>query len=126
MNPVVSMKGKINIDKELCKGCGYCIVACPLDVINFDKGFNSMSYLPAVPVDNSKCNGCGLCAVVCPDIAIEVWREDKKGQSKRPSVKTRIGKAAAKGEPRQKREGSRSDPSRRSASGRQNYGKKKN
>ena len=93
MNPVVSMKGKINIDKEACKGCGYCIVACPLDVITFAKEFNSMSYHPAVPVDNNKCNGCGFCALVCPDIAIEVWREDRKGQSKRPSAKTRIGKA---------------------------------
>ena len=76
------MKGKIIIDKEMCKGCSYCITACPRDVIAFDKGLNSMSYHPAVPVDTDRCNGCGLCAVICPDIAIEVWREDKKSKTK--------------------------------------------
>ena len=96
------MKGKIVIDRELCKSCGYCITACPRDVIVFEKGFNAMACHPAAPGSIDKCTGCGLCAIVCPDIAIEVWREEKKGQ-----------KAAAKGEPRQKREGRR-----------QKYGKK--
>lgn len=74
------MKGKIIIDKELCKGCGYCITACPKGLIIFDEGFNAMSYHPAVPVNIDKCNGCGLCAVVCPDIAIEVWRDNEKNK----------------------------------------------
>ena len=54
--------------------------ACAKEIIVFDKSFNIMGYHPAVPVNIEKCNGCGLCAVVCPDIAIEVWRENKKGQ----------------------------------------------
>jgi 2-oxoglutarate ferredoxin oxidoreductase subunit delta len=74
------MKGKIVIDRELCKGCGYCIIACPREVIVLEKGFNAMACHPAVPGNTDRCSGCGLCAIVCPDIAIEVWREEKKGQ----------------------------------------------
>jgi 2-oxoglutarate ferredoxin oxidoreductase subunit delta len=70
------MKGQIVIDRELCKGCGYCITACPKKLITFDENFNAMGNHPATPVDIVTCNGCGLCAVVCPDIAIEVWKED--------------------------------------------------
>lgn len=72
------MKGKIIIDRELCKGCGYCITACPKRLIAFNGDFNSMGYRPAKPVNITDCNGCGLCAMVCPDVAIEVWREEKK------------------------------------------------
>jgi 2-oxoglutarate ferredoxin oxidoreductase subunit delta len=70
------MKGKIIIDKELCKGCGYCVTACPERLIVFDGGFNKMGYHPVKPVNIDMCNGCGLCAIICPDIAIEVWREE--------------------------------------------------
>ena len=65
------MKGKIVIDNKLCKGCGFCVTACPkgLIVSNNDSGV-------VYHADAEKCNGCGLCAVICPDIAIEVWRED--------------------------------------------------
>ncbi len=74
------MKGKIIIDKEICKGCGYCIIACPKVLIAYDKIFNAMGYSPVSAAGVNRCNGCGLCAVVCPDIAIEVWREDKKNK----------------------------------------------
>ena len=77
------MKGRIVIDRELCKGCGYCITACPKSLIVFDDSFNAMSYHPAIPLSSEKCNGCGLCAVVCPDIAIEVWKENKNKKNKK-------------------------------------------
>jgi 2-oxoglutarate ferredoxin oxidoreductase subunit delta len=68
--------GKIEIDREACKGCGYCIEACPKGVIILDKQFNSQGFYPAVPAHPGECTGCAICAHVCPDIAIEVWKDE--------------------------------------------------
>ncbi len=70
------MKGKITIDRELCKGCKYCVLACPMGVIIIDDSFNSGGYFPAKAEYMGKCTGCALCAQMCPEIAIEVWRQE--------------------------------------------------
>lgn len=70
------IKGKIVIDRELCKGCKYCIMACPKGSIVIDKKFNSIGYFPAHFEHPEKCTGCAMCAHICPEIAIEVWREE--------------------------------------------------
>lgn len=69
------MKGRITIDKELCKGCKYCVLACPKSVIVMKSEFNTSGYFPADAEYPDKCNGCALCAQMCPEIAIEVWKE---------------------------------------------------
>lgn len=69
--------GKIVIDKELCKGCRYCIMACPNNAIEIDKRFNSMGFFPAHVERPENCTGCTICAEMCPDIAIEVWQDDR-------------------------------------------------
>jgi 2-oxoglutarate ferredoxin oxidoreductase subunit delta len=80
------MKGKIVIHRELCKGCGFCVSACPQDLIDLDKKFNAMGYHPVVTSNNS-CSGCGLCEIVCPDLAIEVWRRNEKRQKSKAGKK---------------------------------------
>ncbi len=72
------MKGKISIDRELCKGCKYCVLTCVKGVIEIDGEFNSSGYFPAKEIAMEKCNGCALCAQMCPEIAIKVWREESK------------------------------------------------
>jgi 2-oxoglutarate ferredoxin oxidoreductase subunit delta len=72
-------KGFIRIDRELCKGCGLCIAACPKGSIRISNKLNTKSYHPAEYSEseksgNRKCTGCTLCAITCPDIAIEVFR----------------------------------------------------
>lgn len=73
------MKGKIRIKKELCKGCGLCIEACPKGSIFISKKINEKSYFPAEfdKENEEECTGCGLCAVMCPEAVIEVYREKK-------------------------------------------------
>jgi 2-oxoglutarate ferredoxin oxidoreductase subunit delta len=74
-----SLKGKIRIKKELCKGCGLCIEACPKGSIFISKKINEKSYFPAEfdKENEEECTGCGLCAVMCPEAVIEVYREKK-------------------------------------------------
>lgn len=69
-------KGKIEINQELCKGCGYCVEVCPKSVIDIRKRFNKMGYFVAETVLPEECTGCASCAEICPEIAILVWREE--------------------------------------------------
>jgi 2-oxoglutarate ferredoxin oxidoreductase subunit delta len=68
--------GHIVIDREVCKGCGYCIRACPKDCITMDDKFNCSGYYPAIFSNPAQCTGCAVCAVSCPDVAIDVWRDE--------------------------------------------------
>lgn len=68
------MKGRIEIDQELCKGCELCISFCPKECITLSDQFNAAGYLPTVFGEPRECTGCATCAVVCPEVAIEVFR----------------------------------------------------
>ena len=72
-------RGKIEIDRELCKGCYLCISVCPQEVIITSEKSNQKGYFPAeYRVNENKgktCIACSLCAIICPDVAIEVYRE---------------------------------------------------
>lgn len=77
------MKGRIEIDKERCKGCGLCIIVCPKKNIEISDKLNLKGYYPARSKEETRkesereCTGCAICAIQCPDIAIEVYREAK-------------------------------------------------
>ncbi|MBF0540743.1 MAG: ferredoxin family protein [Nitrospirae bacterium] len=71
------MKGRIVINRDYCKGCDYCSVACPQKIIMLDTKFNSTGFFPATIVNMYKCTGCAMCAIACPEIAIEVWRSEE-------------------------------------------------
>ena len=68
------MKGYIEIDQELCKGCEICTFFCPKGVISISDKLNVGGYRVAVFNGSSKCTGCAICAVVCPEVAVEVYR----------------------------------------------------
>ena len=73
-------KGRITIDKELCKGCYLCVSVCPSELIYVSQSLNQKGYYPAEfskgedKTEDGKCTGCTICAIICPDIAIEVYR----------------------------------------------------
>jgi 2-oxoglutarate ferredoxin oxidoreductase subunit delta len=67
-------KGKPEIDRERCKGCGLCIRACPMKVLSLDDKPNSWGYYPSKVVAEEKCIACGNCYTVCPDVAITIYK----------------------------------------------------
>lgn len=66
---------RIIVDDHFCKGCGLCVDACPVDIIELDyKKITAKGYHPAYLTDEDKCTGCMSCATMCPDVAIAVVR----------------------------------------------------
>ena len=72
-------RGKIDIDINLCKGCGVCLAACQSGVIKLagQGKANKFGYSYLVADTPDRCTGCALCALMCPDCAITVWRESR-------------------------------------------------
>ena len=62
----------ITIDKNHCKGCELCVIACPQKIISMSKEITVKGYYYAKVHDPSRCIGCLICALSCPDVAIEV------------------------------------------------------
>jgi 2-oxoglutarate ferredoxin oxidoreductase subunit delta len=73
-------KGKIVIDKVMCKGCGLCVKACPAGVIKISEQgqTNKQGYRYMEAAHPLACTGCGMCRLMCPDSAITVWRAATK------------------------------------------------
>jgi 2-oxoglutarate ferredoxin oxidoreductase subunit delta len=69
----MAKKGKVLIDRELCKGCMLCIRACPVKALEADTELNSSGSYPSRVAQAEKCIACGNCYEVCPDVCIEVY-----------------------------------------------------
>jgi ferredoxin len=55
------------IDLKRCTGCGWCVAACPLDLLTLERaGWKKHSQLH----DAGRCTGCAYCAIRCPFGAI--------------------------------------------------------
>ncbi len=64
---------KVTFDKDLCKGCGLCIAACPKGILELSRDeINAKGHHPAQMTDQSKCIACAFCATMCPDCVITV------------------------------------------------------
>jgi len=77
-----AVKGKIHINKDRCKGCGFCVEYCPKDVLELSEEFNRKGYHPPVIKDEDACVYCQLCQSICPEYAIFVTKkkEEEKGE----------------------------------------------
>ena len=63
---LMARKGKIIIDREVCKGCYLCMGVCPKSVLKMSDRIKST-------VDKEDdCIGCRLCENICPDLAITI------------------------------------------------------
>ena len=71
----MARKGKVIINRELCKGCYWCIKACPVKILEKDTVPNSTGTYPVKSADSElevRCIACGSCYEVCPDVCIQV------------------------------------------------------
>lgn len=59
-------KGKVSFNQERCKGCGLCVEACPVKIIQLDSNvINKKGYNPANCFWNGKMHRmCKLCNYV--------------------------------------------------------------
>ena len=73
----MARKGKVVINRELCKGCYLCIRACPVKALEKDSEPNSTGTYPTRPSPDQaiaeKCIACGNCYEICPDVCIEIF-----------------------------------------------------
>ena len=69
----MAKRGRVEIDRELFKGCFLCIRACPVKVLEADTELNASGSHPSKPVNPEKCIACGNCYEVCPDICIKIF-----------------------------------------------------
>ena len=82
----MARKGKVVINREMCKGCYLCIRACPVKVLEKDTELNSTGTYPVKwtgseivgnnSVGNNQCIACGNCYEVCPDVCIEIFEKE--------------------------------------------------
>ena len=68
-------RGTVELDSEECKGCGFCVEACPPRCLSLSDGLNRYGVHPAVLEVAEACTGCGICFFVCPEPgAVTVYR----------------------------------------------------
>lgn len=72
--PTHKARGTVFIDRERCKGCGYCVEFCPTRALALSSDYNTHGYHPPYLIDEELCSGCDLCGMYCPDFAIFALR----------------------------------------------------
>ncbi len=72
------MPDKVEVDRELCKGCGLCVEFCPKHVMQLSDELNTIGHHPAELHDGETCTSCALCAEMCPEGGITVYRKRRK------------------------------------------------
>lgn len=71
-------RGDVHIQKDMCKGCGFCVNYCPMNVLELSDEFNAQGYHFPKAVKPEECINCHLCEMLCPDFAIWVTLKQEK------------------------------------------------
>jgi 2-oxoglutarate ferredoxin oxidoreductase subunit delta len=71
--------GKVTINPNWCKGCGFCVNFCPTDALEMSTAYNAKGYHPPKVKSSEDCRDCKFCEKVCPEFAIYVTTDETKG-----------------------------------------------
>jgi 2-oxoglutarate ferredoxin oxidoreductase subunit delta len=85
---VKNATGVVTINKNWCKGCGFCIQYCPTKVLTASPEYNKKGYHPPVVTSAENCRDCGFCQVICPEFAIFVKGDSDEGSKERDAETT--------------------------------------
>lgn len=69
-------KWQVNIIKDRCKSCNFCIEFCPNNILSISEEFNAKGYHPPCVSKQDDCVGCKLCELICPEFAIYITEEN--------------------------------------------------
>jgi NADPH-dependent glutamate synthase beta subunit-like oxidoreductase len=59
---------KIEVNRDLCSGCGVCVLLCSYDAIRLEKSGD----VAVAVIDDRRCKRCGVCVAACPSAAIDL------------------------------------------------------
>jgi Pyruvate/2-oxoacid:ferredoxin oxidoreductase delta subunit len=62
----MAQQGKIDVNRDECKGCGLCVESCPPKALTLSAELNHYGVHPA-EYTGQGCSGCGICYYVCPE-----------------------------------------------------------
>ena len=71
---MAKFQGAVVVNKDRCKGCQLCVVACPAKVLAMSKQVNAKGYNYAIMANEEACVCCASCGIVCPDGCISVYK----------------------------------------------------
>lgn len=78
-NTVVTSSFIAENDEDMCKGCGKCAEACPINAIKMVPIDDPKSKKEKRPLtDTSICIGCGVCALQCKTRALRLVKRGKR------------------------------------------------
>jgi 2-oxoglutarate ferredoxin oxidoreductase subunit delta len=69
--------GTVTVNRNWCKGCGYCVKYCPTNVLEMSKGYNAKGYHPPQVKAPAACRSCKFCELICPEFAIFVTQHEE-------------------------------------------------